>query len=210
MPDREANKLEHRTYAVSMTIEKRGEAEQERIVGHAAVFDTVGDGGWFREKIAPGAFTNSIARDDVRALFNHNPDYVLGRNTAGTLTMREDEKGLWVDIDPPDTQFARDLKVSIARGDITQMSFGFEIINEERQKGANGDPDLFVLREVKLWDVSPVTYPFYKETDVSVHSREAWAESQRTENKNPVGVKKKLFRLDIEKTKDWLKGGKTK
>ncbi len=198
MAEKETTKLEHRTYAVSMSIEKRGEAEQERIVGHAAVFDTVGDGGWFREKIAPGAFTNSIGRDDVRALFNHNPDYVLGRNTAGTLTLREDEKGLWVEIDPPDTQFARDLKVSIARGDISQMSFGFEIISEERQKGIGNEPDLFTLREVKLWDVSPVTYPFYKETDVSVHGREAWATEHRTETKSiPVGKRVELLRREL-------------
>lgn len=190
--------LEYREYTVNIRMEKREESEKEKIVGHAAVFDTVGDGGWFREKIAPGAFSKSIVNDDVRALFNHNPDYVLGRNKAGTLIMHEDEKGLWVEIDPPDTQFARDLVTSISRGDISQMSFGFEIIKEERQKGENGEPDLFELREVKLWDVSPVTFPFYKETDVTVHSRSEWKSEQQRIASLPIGKRLQLLRKEFE------------
>lgn len=177
---RQNSEREYRTYAItSITIEKRAESERQKIVGHAAVFDVIGDGGWFREKVAPGAFLKSIQDDDIRALFNHNPDYVLGRNKAGTLSLREDDKGLLVEIDPPDTQSARDLVISIGRGDITQMSFGFEILKEERTDGEGKEPDLFTLKEVRLWDVSPVTYPFYKQTDVSVHSREAWSEEQK-------------------------------
>lgn len=197
MPEKEKSKIEHRTYAVNLSIEKREDSESEKIVGHAAVFDTVGDGGWFREKIAAGAFVKSIGQDDVRALFNHDANFVLGRNKAGTLFMREDEKGLWVEIDPPDTQYARDLKVSIARGDITQMSFGFEIISEERQKGEGNESDLFILREVKLWDVSPVTFPFYQQTDVSVHSREAWAAENRSKGTSTAGKRAHLLRRKL-------------
>lgn len=197
MPERERMKMERRTFAMdSLQIETREEGKAEKIVGHAAVFDTIGDGGWFREKIAPGAFRKSIDQDDIRALFNHNPDYVIGRNKAGTLILREDEKGLWIEVDPPDTQFARDLKISIARGDISQMSFGFEIISEERQKGTGNEPDLFTLREVKLWDVSPVTFPFYAQTDVSVHSREKWAADQRKPAGAPAGKRNALLRRE--------------
>ncbi len=195
MPEREKAQIERRTFDVtSLSIETRELGEAERIVGHAAVFETIGDGGWFREKVAPGAFSKSIGQDDIRALFNHDPNYVLGRNKAGTLTLREDEKGLWIEVDPPDTQFARDLKTSITRGDITQMSFGFEIINEERQKGTDKEPDLFTLREVKLWDVSPVTFPFYAQTDVSVHSREQWLAQQQRRKTLPVGAWRDLLR----------------
>lgn len=175
----EANPVERRTFNAEIRLETREEDKKERIVGHAAVFNVVAGNSWFREKVAPGAFQNTIQQDDIRALFNHDPNFVLGRNKAGTLAMREDDKGLLVEIDPPDTQIARDLKVSIERGDITQMSFGFEILMEDREKGEGKDPDLFTLREVKLWDVSPVTFPFYSETDVSVHSRQAWRETQR-------------------------------
>jgi hypothetical protein len=97
-------------------------------------------------------------------------------------------------VDPPDTQIARDLKTSIFRGDINQMSFGFEILAEERIKGNGGEPDLFVLREVKLWDVSPVTFPFYAQTDVSVHSREQWLAQQHRQKSLPVGVWRDLLR----------------
>lgn len=173
------NSREYRTFDAALKIEVREEGKPGMIVGHAAVFNVIGDGGWFREQIAPGAFSKSIGQDDVRALFNHNPDYVLGRNKAGTLSMREDAKGLFVEILPPDTQFARDLKTSIERGDISQMSFGFEIIKESREVGEGKEPSLFTLEEVRLWDVSPVTFPFYTQTDVSVHSRQAWTESQR-------------------------------
>ena len=171
---------EQRTFSAELKLETREEGKAQRIVGHAAVFNVVAGNGWFKEQVAPGAFKSSIEQDDIRALFNHDPNYVLGRNKAGTLDLREDDKGLWIEIEPPDTQFARDLKVSIERGDITQMSFGFEILKEDREKGEGKDPDLFTLREVKLWDVSPVTFPFYSQTDVSVHSREAWAKTQRT------------------------------
>jgi len=176
----EVKVLEYRTFTADrFNVETRQENGVQKIVGHAAVFDTIADSAWFREKVSPGAFSNTIKQDDVRALFNHDPNYVLGRNRAGTLRMLEDDKGLWIEIDPPETQFAKDLMISIGRGDITQMSFGFEILKEERQKGEAGELDLFTLQEVRLWDVSPVTYPFYKETDVNIHSRKAWAEAQR-------------------------------
>jgi uncharacterized protein len=195
MPDKQ---MEYRTFNVTSMAVNRDDAEKPRIVGHAAVFDVIGDGGYFRERIAKGAFEKSIVTDDVRALFNHSPDYVLGRNTAGTLVMREDEKGLFVQIDPPDTQFARDLMTSISRGDISQMSFGFEIIDEERTKGEGGELDLYTLREVRLWDVSPVTFPFYKQTDVSVHSRSQWSESQERRGSIPAGMRLNLLKREFD------------
>lgn len=172
-------KIEERTFDVDMRMEQREDGKRT-MIGHAAVFNTQTDLGWgIREQIAPGAFTDSIQEDDVRALFNHDANYVLGRNKAGTLSMREDEKGLAVEIDPPDTQFARDLTISMERGDITQMSFAFQVVKQswEEKEGY----DLRTLERVKLWDVSPVTYPQYPETDIAVNCRDAW----KTENKQP-------------------------
>jgi HK97 family phage prohead protease len=149
-------------------FELRSTGDAPVIVGHAAVFNRAADLGLFKEVVSPGAFRDSIGTDDVRALFNHDANYVLGRNTAGTLRMVEDERGLAVEIDPPNTQWARDLMVSMQRGDITQMSFGFTVPDGgavyERKSNTR------TLNKVQLFDVSPVTYPAYTQTDVTVRS----------------------------------------
>jgi uncharacterized protein len=141
-----------------------------KIRGHAAVFNSLSeDLGGFREVVAPGAFASAISTDDVRALFNHDPNYVLGRNRAKptpTMSLTEDPTGLMMDCDPPDTQWARDLMTSIKRGDISQMSFAFTTLDDgwERKDGVR----IRTLRKVRLYDVSPVTYPAYAATDVGV------------------------------------------
>jgi HK97 family phage prohead protease len=153
------------------------------MVGHAAVFGEPTDiGGWFREQIEPGAFTASITDDDIRALWNHNPDYVLGRNIANTLTLTEDAQGLKTTITPPDTQFARDLAVSIERGDINQMSFSFQVLIEEWISGEGKGLDLRKIKKVKLYDVSPVTFPAYEGTDIALRSHETWAKTQHQQD----------------------------
>jgi HK97 family phage prohead protease len=142
------------------------------IEGHAALFDSLSQdlGGIFpfKEKIRAGAFKDSIGRDDIRALFNHDSNYVLGRNKAGTLELKETSKGLKVRIHPPDTQWARDLTESIKRGDVSQMSFGF--ITERESWSVDNGEDIRTLEQVKLFDVSPVTFPAYLDTDVGVRS----------------------------------------
>ena len=156
--------------------------EKRYIEGHAAVFDswseTLGGMFPFREKVNRGAFGESLEKDDIRALFNHDPNFILGRNRAGTLELREDEKGLYVKIIPPDTQTARDLITSIERGDINQMSFGFSV-EEEKWNTENGI-DVWELRKVKLFGVSPVTFPAYPATDVGLRAMESY-ENYRAE-----------------------------
>jgi hypothetical protein len=92
----------------------------------------------------------------------------------------EDEKGLAIQIDPPDTQYARDLNVSIGRGDISQMSFGFEVVKEDWEERKNDVP-LRTLERVKLWDVSIVTFPFYTDTDVALKSLAEYRSNHRVE-----------------------------
>lgn len=139
------------------------------ITGYAAVFNQptqLWEG--FREQVAPGAFKSAIGRDDVRALWNHNPDYVLGRTKSGTLTLSEDERGLKYEIIPPDTTWARDLQTLIKRHDVSQSSFGFSITKENVQRQDEGKQVLRTILDVKLFDVSPVTFPAYKDTEVKV------------------------------------------
>ena len=132
----------------------------------------------FREKIAKGAFSNADD-NDVRALFNHDPNLILGRNTAGTLIHDEDERGLRVKNNPPDTAFANDLMKSIDRGDISQMSFGFRVKEDEWEKGQGDEPSIRTLKKVELFDVSPVTYPAYKQTEVGLRTLTDVAEEGR-------------------------------
>lgn len=150
-------------------VEIREESGGPRIVGHAAVFDTLSlDLGWFREKVARGAFTKTLREADVRALWNHDPNYVLGRNKSGTLALAEDERGLAIEILPPNAQWARDLMESMRRGDVDQMSFGFRSIKESWEGDVNNP--VRVLQEVELFDVSVVTFPAYPATDAQVRS----------------------------------------
>jgi len=164
-----SSKVEHRSFMLGNVEIRAGEQDQPKIVGHAAVFNTLSeDLGFYREKIAPGAFAKTIQEADVRALFNHDPNFVLGRTKSGTLKLSEDEKGLWVEIIPPNTQWARDLMEVMRRGDVDQMSFGFQVVKEEWEGDANNP--VRVLKEVKLYDVSPVVFPAYSATDVQVRS----------------------------------------
>lgn len=143
--------------------------EPRKIVGYAAVFDVLSEPLWgFREKIRKGAFAKTISEADVRALFNHDENYVLGRNKADTLTLWEDDTGLGIEIVPPDTQWARDLMVTMDRGDVDQMSFSFRVLREEWSHTPLNE--IRTLVEVELRDVSPVTFPAYLQTVAQVRS----------------------------------------
>lgn len=136
--------------------------------GHAAVFGPQawigGRSSGFWERMEPSAFTKAIQENDVRFLINHDPSLILGRNKAGTLRLSTGADGLGVNADLPDTSYARDHVVSLTRGDVTQMSFGFQPRDYEWQRAADGK-DLLVHRSVELFDVSSVTFPAYAETD---------------------------------------------
>lgn len=156
--------------------EFRADEETGVISGYAALFNSTTELWGFREMIAPGAFTKTIKDGaDVRALFNHDPNYVLGRTKAGTLKIWEDERGLMYEISPQDTTVGKDLVSSIKRGDISQSSFGFTIEKEDWEI-REGEPDLRIIREARLFDVSPVTYPAYEDT--TVYSRSAVVENR--------------------------------
>lgn len=141
------------------------------IGGYAARFNNPAViGGYFREQIAPGAFQSAIETDDVRALFNHDNNFVLGRSSAKTLTLREDTDGLVWDCEAPETTWANDLLVSMKRGDICECSFQFAPVVEEWDFA--GSLPMRTLREVKLYDVSAVTFPAYDDTSVALRSLE--------------------------------------
>jgi uncharacterized protein len=139
--------------------------------GHAAVFDAETDMGSFTESIAPGFFAKALKRSDVRMLWNHDPNFVLGRTKAGTLKLREDDRGLFVINELPDTQFARDLVTSMERGDIDKMSFAWITKRDEWTQTKSGKPKRRLLEAEQLYDVSVVAFPAYDATDVAVATR---------------------------------------
>jgi HK97 family phage prohead protease len=142
------------------------------MVGYAAKFNTRSqDLGGFVETIAPGAFTRSLEdMADVKALFNHDPNIVLGRSTAGTLRLFQDDTGLRYEVDLPNTTAGRDLAISLERGDISQSSFAFRTIKDDWSFDQDGR-ELRTLQDLELRDVSPVTYPAYLDTNSGIAQR---------------------------------------
>jgi uncharacterized protein len=169
-------KKETRTFDISNIQTRSKENEPVKISGYAAVFNSrTSIGNWFDEIIAPGAFDRSIsARNaDIRALVNHDWNKVIGRTKAQTLVLREDEKGLYFDIELPNTSYARDLAESMERGDIDQCSFGFHVDYGKERWDYSQEPALRTLEEVELFEVSIVSLPAYEDTEAAlVRSKE--------------------------------------
>lgn len=152
---------------IASGLQSRG-AGGRTIRGYAALFDSLSeDLGGFREKIAPGAFARALReKQDVRALFNHDGNLILGRTKAGTLRMKEDRHGLAVEIDLPDSVLGKDLYASIERGDVSQMSFAFRMVKD--QWDIVEGQHIRTLLECDLFDVSPVVFPAYSDTVIGV------------------------------------------
>lgn len=153
-------------------FQARAEDGNLYIEGYFAVYNSrynLWDGAY--ETIAPGAFEGEN-RKDVRALCNHDSTLVLGRTTAGTLTLRTDEVGLWgsIIINQAD-QDAMNLYERVKRGDVTQCSFGFDIVDQDVEY-QDGEPTVWIIKRVRLYEVSVVTFPAYEDTGVSVRRRE--------------------------------------
>lgn len=165
-------KVERRFIANELRVKKSDDGKA-KIAGYATKFAPNAmseDLGGFREQIHPNAFNKCLtANPDVRGLWNHDPNHILGRTTAGTLRLQVDNVGLQYEIDPPDTTVARDLMVSMERGDITQSSFGFVCINDDWRQDIDGTIVRTVL-EAELFDVSPVTFPAYPDATSGVRS----------------------------------------
>lgn len=180
--------MSRQTRSVPCEFQTRAEGDQYFIEGYFAVFNSVYHiAPGMSESIAEGAFSSSMG-GDVRALINHDTTLVLGRTTAGTLELREDERGLLgrVEVNPND-RAAMDAYERVKRGDVTQCSIGFDIISEDTDVREDGSVH-WVIRDVKLWEVSVCTFPAYEETAISaradqvaeIKKREAQAWREKT------------------------------
>ncbi len=151
-----------------------GSDKQPRIEGYAATFETVTSiGGQFNEVIQRGAFTQTLADgDEVVALIDHNPSLLLGRRSAGTLTLQEDAKGLKFSVELPDTSVARDAYANLKAGNLRECSFGFYVDGADGERWSqmpNGQL-LRTLVSVRLFDVSVVTFPAYGNTNAAARN----------------------------------------
>jgi hypothetical protein len=182
-------KIEKRVAEIRM---EATENESRKIVGYAAVFNKDSeDLGGFVERIAPGAFSKAIGISDVRALFNHDNNMVLARNTSGTLELIEDETGLRYEFDAPNTSYGNDLLEMIKRGDISQSSFGFTVENDDWEQ-RDGKTYRTITKVKRLYDVSPVTFPAYPEASVAVRKLEQLQQDNKESHtfENDVTLKK--------------------
>lgn len=152
---------------------REAESGAVTIRGLAAVFDSLSENlGGFREQIAPGAFDETDI-EDVRGLFNHDVNFVLGRTKTKTVRLKATRDGLEYEIDLPDTALVRDLVLApIKRGDIDQSSFGFIVGpgNDSWDENEDGVMIRTISKVSRLMDVSPVTFPAYQDTTVAARS----------------------------------------
>ncbi len=158
------------------------DGELGTLVGYAAVFDTDTEidsmwEGHFLERIAPGAFKKTLRenRDAIRVLYDHGFDPSIGNKPLGKpATMEEDTRGLFVEVPLDDTSYNRDLAASIRSGAIDGMSFRFSVKKEEWEDGEDGALDVRTLKEVRLFEFGPVTFPAYEATSAGVRGQEAF------------------------------------
>lgn len=177
---------------VSAKLEVRAAEGVKQIVGYGAVFnvETV-IAGYFREQIRPGAFAG-LLRSDVRSLYNHDPNYVLGRTSAGTLTLSEDTTGLLYTVTPP--QSRADVVEALERGDVTGSSFGFRVKRDEwTRPTTNGELPLRTIHEFEeLLDVGPVTFPAYEEASAEARNAAKAAAAPAVTDHTDVNARERM------------------
>ena len=157
-------------HSAACEIRAASETSAGTIAGYAALFDTQTTiAGSFTETIARGAFSEALKTSDVHALHNHDYGAVMGRVKSKTLRIKEDAKGLYFEVDLPATQQGRDLAALVARGDVDQASFQFNLVGGKQSWDESGDlPARTIERVGELFDVSICPRGAYSETSVSL------------------------------------------
>lgn len=181
-----------RTIQTELQTRAETDSPDKYIEGYFAVFNKETElwPGAF-EEVAPGAFDGTLL-DDVRALINHDTTLVLGRTKANTLELKADNVGLWgrIKINPNDTD-AMNLYERVARGDVDQCSFGFNILAEETDWRDDGTVK-WTIKEVKLFEVSPCTFPAYEQTGIQARKEHVEQHQKRMLDARKLKLKERL------------------
>ncbi|MGE7546102.1 HK97 family phage prohead protease [Sporosarcina newyorkensis] len=163
-------KIERRNYPITDMEVRSEEGKPTTLRGYAAVFDQLSVPLYgFREKIQKGAFAESISKNNIKALWNHNSDFPLGSTNGSTLRLEEDERGLLFELDLPDNSWGRDAGVAIQRKDVDGVSFGFSV-KKDSWDNTNPEQSIRTLEDVELIEISPTPFPAYPSTNVSARS----------------------------------------
>lgn len=214
-------KMEHRKQAEQPQIERRyytatdsefrasDDGKTGTLRGYALRFGSVYDMGWFTEEVDRRALDNADM-NDVRVLLNHDPNQILGRTVAGTAKVGVDEKGLWYEVQLPESPNGENARVAIQRGDITQSSWGF-VLNYTKE--SNGDrwekrdgKEHRILTDVRMvYDASPVTFPANPDTSVAKRSLETIKQAEQQTAQQIAQIEAEIGILDALFTAESIK-----
>jgi HK97 family phage prohead protease len=190
-----AAQLNKRDFKTKFEITRAEQDPEEMIIeGYFALYESeteLWEGSF--EIITKGAFDETL-NNDIRALWNHNTQYVLGRNKSGSLEVKADDKGLFGIIKLPKTQYAKDLHELVQRGDVDQCSFGFNILDEDLEELASGGYR-WRINKIDLHEISVVTFPAYENTTVQARSKEIEAFEKRKLETQRIALQKRLERF---------------
>lgn len=184
--------MNKRDFKTTFNVTRQEEKPDEMVIeGYFALYENeteLFEG--VHEIISRGAFDNTL-NNDIRALWNHNTQYVLGRNRSGSLELKTDDKGLFASIRLPKTQYAQDLYELVKRGDVDQCSFGFNIVGEDLEELASGGYR-WRINEADLHEVSVVTFPAYENTSVQARAKQVEQIKERKLEQKKNDLQKRL------------------
>lgn len=184
--DAASPEMERRVIAMDCAEIRAQDDGVRKLSGYAAKFGQWTDVMWFREQIKKGAFDDVLATSDCRALKNHDPNLLLGRESAGTLRLQANSVGLKFENDVPDTTTGHDTYEEVRRGDLAGCSFAFTVSEDEWRHFDDGRPsERTIVRIGQLFDVGPVTYPAYEQTTVVARSVDAIRERRECSGTEP-------------------------
>lgn len=193
------NKIKTEKRFVKVNVRaKTNEDGTRTLTGMPIVYEKKSEDLGFFEIVKRGAAKNALERSDIRVLYGHNSDTLLplGRTSAGTARAYETDEGVMMEVDLPEIQFAKDLLVSIDRGDVNQMSFAFDVLDDAwRTEGGEDHRDITEIGE--LYDFSVVVYPAYTDTTVALRSLEQHKRSGVTAGELDVTIENEDIEIDL-------------